>query len=76
MFFRVRCVMLSLLGTAFACGFLIEKGLRSQYFNKTGLLRNALLVNKKNLALVGALIGSCAYGRVLAMMSPASLTVP
>ncbi len=35
-------------GTAFPCGFLVKKGRRSQYFNKTGLLRNALLVNQKN----------------------------
>ncbi len=35
-------------GTTFTCGFLVEKkGRRSQYFNKTGLLRNVLLVNQK-----------------------------
>jgi hypothetical protein len=39
----LRCVKKSFLGTAFACNFLVEKGQRSQYFNKTGLLRNASL---------------------------------
>jgi hypothetical protein len=37
----LRCIKKSFLGTAFACDFLIEKGRRSQYFNKTGLLRNS-----------------------------------
>jgi hypothetical protein len=43
----LRCVKKSFFGTAFACDFLIEKGYRSQYYNKTGLLRNASLVNQK-----------------------------
>ncbi len=73
-FFRVRCVKQSFFGTAFACGFLVEKGRRSQFFNETGLLRNVLLVNQKSLALVGASVGSRAQGGVLAMMSPVSLT--
>ncbi len=30
-------------------GFLMEKGHRSQYFNETGLWRNALLVNQKKI---------------------------
>ncbi len=48
MIFRVLgCVKWSLDGTAFACGFLLERGCRSQCFDKTGLLRNALLVNQK-----------------------------
>ncbi len=34
-------------GTAFASGFLKNKGRRSQYWNETGLWRNALLVNQK-----------------------------
>jgi hypothetical protein len=34
-------------GTALACGFLVEQGRRSQYWNETGLWRNALLVNQK-----------------------------
>ena len=47
-FFRVLgCIKKSFLGTAFACGFLVERGRMSQYFNETGLLRNALLVNQK-----------------------------
>jgi hypothetical protein len=50
-------------GTAFACDFLVEKGCRSQYFDETGLWRNALLVNKKK-------TGSCRCAR----MSPVSLT--
>ncbi len=41
------CVKKSFDGTAFACGFLVEKRCRSQYFNKTGLLRNGLLMNQK-----------------------------
>jgi hypothetical protein len=44
----LRCIKKSFLGTAFACDFLIEKECRSQYFNKTGLLRNTSLVNQKN----------------------------
>jgi hypothetical protein len=54
----LSCIKKSFLGTAFACDFLVEKGFRSQYFNKMGLLRNASLVNKKNLVLVGASVGS------------------
>jgi hypothetical protein len=58
-FFRVRCVKYSFYGTAFACGFLVEKGCRSLQFDKTGLLRNELLMNqKKNLVLVGASVGN------------------
>jgi hypothetical protein len=30
----LRCVKKSFPGTAFACDFLVEKGHRSQYFNK------------------------------------------
>jgi hypothetical protein len=44
---QVRKVVLD--GTAFACGFLVEKGRKSQYFDDTGLWRNALLVNQKNI---------------------------
>jgi hypothetical protein len=48
-----------LYGTAFACGFLVEKGCRSQYFNEMGLLQNTFLVNqKKNLVLIGASVAS------------------
>ncbi len=54
----LECVKKSFLGTAFACDFLIEKGQRSQYFNKTGLLRNASIVKQKKLVLVSASVGS------------------
>jgi hypothetical protein len=55
----LRCVKKSLLGTAFACDLLVEKGHRSQYYNETGLLRNASLVNQNNRVLVGASVRSC-----------------
>ncbi len=42
----LMCVKQSFDGTAFTCGFHVEKGCRSQYFDKTGLWRNALLVNQ------------------------------
>ena len=46
-------------GTDFESGFLENKKRRSQYWNKMGLWRNALLVNqKKNLVLVGAYVGN------------------
>jgi hypothetical protein len=47
-FFRVRCIKYSFHGTALACGFLIEKGCRGLQFNKTALLRTALLMNQNN----------------------------
>jgi hypothetical protein len=56
------CVKMSFDGTAFACGFLVDKGSMSQHFNKMGLLRTALLVNQKK-------SGSCRC----AMTSPVSL---
>jgi hypothetical protein len=43
----LRCVKKSFLGIAFAGDFLVEKGYRSLYLNKMGLLRNISLVNQK-----------------------------
>ncbi len=55
----LMCVKESFEGTAFTCGFLMEKGHRSEYYDETGLWRNALLVNqKKILVVVGASEGS------------------
>ena len=57
----LESVKKSFLGNAFACDFLIEKGRRSLYLNKMGRFRNASLVNqKKDLALIGGPVGSCA----------------
>ncbi len=67
------CIEQSIDGIALTCGFLVEKRRRSQYSNKTGLWRNALLVNPKRiLVLVGAYMGNRAQSRVLAMTSPVS----
>jgi hypothetical protein len=57
----LRCIKKSFLGTAFACGFLVEKGTKEPVLERDGSLEKCVTGEpKKILALVGASVGSCA----------------